>query len=116
MALLPYLDQAPLYNEFRQDEPWDSPHNKALIARMPDIYKTPSSPPTRRQDAVPWLCRQGGDVRRREGRRLRGDPRRHSNTLTIAVAEEPVPWTQPGELPFVEGQPLPPLDATEADG
>lgn len=37
--ILPYLDQAPLYNQFKQDEPWDSEHNMALIEQMPDIYK-----------------------------------------------------------------------------
>ncbi len=38
--LLPYLDAAPLYNEFKMDEPWDSEHNKKLIAKMPEIFKT----------------------------------------------------------------------------
>lgn len=36
--ILPYVDEAPLYNEFHQDEPWDSEHNKTLIPRMPKIY------------------------------------------------------------------------------
>ena len=44
VALLPYLDQNDLYKEFRQDEPWDSPHNKALIDRMPAVFQTPDSP------------------------------------------------------------------------
>ena len=39
--LLPYLDQAALYNEFHLDEPWDSDHNKTLIARMPKIFQSP---------------------------------------------------------------------------
>ena len=36
--ILPYVDAAALYKEFRLEEPWDSPHNKPLIARMPDLY------------------------------------------------------------------------------
>ena len=40
--ILPYLDQAALYKEFHLDEPWDSVHNKALIARMPKTYACPS--------------------------------------------------------------------------
>ncbi|WP_193378346.1 DUF1559 family PulG-like putative transporter [Schlesneria paludicola] len=39
--LLPYLDQAGLYNEFKLDEPWDSEHNKKLINKMPMIYRSP---------------------------------------------------------------------------
>jgi hypothetical protein len=38
--LLPYLDEADLYNKFNLDEPWDSDDNKALIAKMPSIFKT----------------------------------------------------------------------------
>ena len=33
----------PLYQEFHLDEPWDSDHNKKLIARMPQIYRSPNS-------------------------------------------------------------------------
>jgi hypothetical protein len=29
---------ARLYREFRLDEPWDSPHNEALLKEMPDQY------------------------------------------------------------------------------
>jgi prepilin-type processing-associated H-X9-DG protein len=39
VLILPYLGQQELYNEFHLDEPWHSPHNKALIARMPEVYK-----------------------------------------------------------------------------
>lgn len=41
VSLLPYLGQAPLYNRFKFDEPWDSEHNKALIQEMPAIFKSP---------------------------------------------------------------------------
>jgi hypothetical protein len=41
--LLPYLDQQALYAEFHLDEPWDSPHNRQLIERMPACYADPSS-------------------------------------------------------------------------
>jgi hypothetical protein len=39
--LLPYLDQKALYAEFKLDEPWDSPHNKKLIAKMPKVFRSP---------------------------------------------------------------------------
>jgi hypothetical protein len=41
--LLPYLDQEALYREFRLDEPWDSAHNRKLIAKMPQVYQ-PDNP------------------------------------------------------------------------
>jgi prepilin-type processing-associated H-X9-DG protein len=41
VELLSHLDEFSLYNEFHHDEPWDSPHNKQLIAKMPKIYEHP---------------------------------------------------------------------------
>ncbi len=38
VAILPYIEQGNLYNQFKLDEPWDSPNNKPLLARMPKIY------------------------------------------------------------------------------
>src|SRR5262249_55645747 len=42
VALLPYLGEWDLYRKFKLDEPWDSPHNKALLPLMPEIYACPS--------------------------------------------------------------------------
>lgn len=36
--VLPFLGQAALYSEFHLDERWDSPHNSALIKRIPEVY------------------------------------------------------------------------------
>jgi RNA polymerase sigma factor (sigma-70 family) len=47
VALLPYLvdydgrTREDLYKAFRLDEPWDSPHNKALLSRMPAVFASP---------------------------------------------------------------------------
>ena len=35
VAILPYLEEDGLYQSFKLDEPWDSPHNKPLLERMP---------------------------------------------------------------------------------
>ena len=40
--MLPYLEENELFKEFHLDEPWDSPHNKALIPRMPAAFRSPS--------------------------------------------------------------------------
>jgi hypothetical protein len=38
--LLPYLDASGLYGQFHLNEPWDSEHNRKLIERMPDVFKS----------------------------------------------------------------------------
>jgi len=43
VAILPYVEQAGLYEQFRQDEPWDSDHNKKLIPLMPRLFQRPGS-------------------------------------------------------------------------
>jgi len=44
VAILPYVDQQGLYERFKLDEPWDSPHNLPLSRTIPAIYVHPSSP------------------------------------------------------------------------
>lgn len=42
VRLLPFLGEQELYDKFKLDESWDSPHNQALIPEMPDIYRLPN--------------------------------------------------------------------------
>ena len=41
VLLLPFLDQAPLYNRYRFDEPWNGPNNKKLLSEMPELFRDP---------------------------------------------------------------------------
>jgi len=41
VAVLPYLDQQDLYDKFRLDEPWDSPHNLKVSRDMPECFQDP---------------------------------------------------------------------------
>jgi hypothetical protein len=41
VAILPYLGQQALYDQFHLDEPWNSEHNQELIARMPPGLASP---------------------------------------------------------------------------
>ena len=38
--LLPYLGEQELFDQFKHDEPWNSTHNRKLLDRMPDVYKS----------------------------------------------------------------------------
>jgi len=38
--LLPFVGEAALYDKFRLNEPWDSFHNRKLIASIPEAYKS----------------------------------------------------------------------------
>ncbi len=40
--ILPFLEQNHLYDQFRLDEPWDSPHNLTLVDQMPEVFRSPN--------------------------------------------------------------------------
>jgi len=40
VALLPYLGEHDLYEQFHLNEPWNSPHNSQLIPKMPKVFAT----------------------------------------------------------------------------
>ena len=44
VELLPFLEAEKLYTEFKRDEPWDSEHNKKLLAKMPDVFRVGFEP------------------------------------------------------------------------
>ncbi len=44
VAILPYMGYRSLYNRFHLDEPWDSPHNLALLGEMPAEFACPAGP------------------------------------------------------------------------
>lgn len=111
VTILPYIEQNPLYLEFKQDEPWDGPTNKALLAKMPKVYAP-----------VGGTAKAGETFYRGfAGPRLPFGPEEKrvskliaftdgtSDTGLVFEAGEAVPWTKPDDLPFPPKGPLPKL-------
>ena len=44
MLLLPFLEDAELYDEFDKSQPWNSPKNLPLTQDTPLVFTDPSSP------------------------------------------------------------------------
>jgi beta-lactamase regulating signal transducer with metallopeptidase domain len=42
VAILPYLENNPLYKQYNFDEPWDGPSNRKLLDKMPAFYSYPA--------------------------------------------------------------------------
>jgi len=106
VAILPYMEQNELYNEFKLDEPWDSPHNKPLLDRIPKSLHCPSRPypdPTLTNylgfEGTRTFFEMGGKVG------IASFTDGTSNTLAVVEAEEGTPWTKPADLPFDENAP-----------
>jgi hypothetical protein len=119
VAILPYLEQEDLYKQFKLDEPWDSPHNKALLSRMPKVYVHPMQDLVRephathyqvfvgkREHAVRPIFTEGGP-----GLTLAAITNADgcSQTWLAVEAADGIPWTKPGDLPYSPKGPLPRL-------
>jgi hypothetical protein len=114
VAILPYIEQQQLYDQFKHDEPWDSPHNKKLLAHMPKLYVDPRY---QRAEDKPDVCYYRGFVGLGTvlgqpggvGRNIITNANGTANTILLVEASEPVQWTRPDELVFDSQKPLPPL-------
>jgi hypothetical protein len=116
VAILPYIDQAPLYNQFDLTKPWDDPHNKKLIAKMPQIYVVPGTENKPGMTNYRVLVGPGTMFEPRQGPggkiigwRLIEVLDGTSNTIMIVEAADPTIWTRPDDLPYDPNRPLPKL-------
>jgi Protein of unknown function (DUF1559) len=112
VTVLPFIGLHDLHERFRLNEPWDSEHNRALLAEMPPIFAAPY-----RSDAAPGMTVYqvfvGPGTLFDPARPVQlpptdfpGGPR---ELLLIVEAAEPVPWTQPADLAYAPAGELPRL-------
>jgi hypothetical protein len=113
VLLLPYLEQRNLYNQFHLDEPWDSPHNLALLPLRPKVYSVPVYDDT---DKPPGMTFYQAFTGRDTAFELTVGPRLledflkgPSLTALVVEAGDPVPWTKPQDIEYDPERPLPKL-------
>jgi prepilin-type processing-associated H-X9-DG protein len=101
VSILPYIDQNDLYNKFKLDEPWDSPHNKELIKEMPPAFLCPSrSKPEPFTTTYRGFAGTGAVFETGQQIGIQTITDGTSNTIAVAEAKEAVAWTKPDNLPF----------------
>ena len=108
VQLLPFLDHQALHEQFRLDEAWDSPHNRALIERMPALYQNPNAPAG--EFKTQYLVLQGEQTLFPPGMGLRfADIRDGTSNTLMAVEADPdqaVIWTKPDDIAYDPDNPL----------
>jgi hypothetical protein len=127
VSILPFLEQENLYNQYKQDEPWDSPHNKALLAAIPDLYRAPGTP----SDGTTSYFGFSVDEQLEKERANRGllPPLAGTHAtripdiidgtaacIMVVESKLDVPWTQPTDIPFDPNQPLPAMGGIHTGG
>jgi hypothetical protein len=119
VLLLPHIEQKELFERFRLDEPWDSPHNIRLLPLMPATY----APYRRGVKTKPGytyyqvFVGKGTAFEEKVAISIGKDfPDGTSNTILVVEAGEPVPWTKPEDLAYAADKPLPPLGGIRKEG
>jgi len=109
VAILPYVGQKALYEKFKLDEPWDSAHNRKLVTKMPDVFRSPRVKLRGKGHTVYQVFR-GTDAVFGRGQPLlfpASIPDGTSNTIMAVESSTAVPWTKPGDIPFNRNNALP---------
>lgn len=121
VLMLPYLEHGELYKKFKLDEPWDSPHNLAVLENnpMPQVFELPG------WREAGW---REGDSKKTYYRAFYSKPEAikaagltygslitlgtiadQDGTANTAVLIEgsPVFWTKPEDIEYHQDKPLP---------
>jgi hypothetical protein len=108
VAILPFLKEKALYDEFHLDESWDSPHNRELIAKMPAVFANPSlsgvEGKTNYLAAVGKQCVFNGTPKGIDFVQI-SDGTSKTAVLVEADADQAVEWTKPADWNFDPDQP-----------
>jgi prepilin-type processing-associated H-X9-DG protein len=118
VAILPYLEQNALYQQFHLDESWDSPHNKALLATMPKLYEAPGDIGDAQTGYTFYqaIRGEGAIFDNEKAATIAEISDGTSNTIIAVEAGEPVPWTKPADVEFDPEKDVPTLGGFNWDG
>ena len=103
--LLPFLDEQDLYERFKLDEAWNSPHNIQLLEEMPEIYKNVSAAGQPPKGKTLWLRPYGNGAFNssiEDKVTFEKIQDNTSDTIMVLLADETsaVEWTRPLDYPF----------------
>ncbi|HSQ56589.1 MAG TPA: DUF1559 domain-containing protein, partial [Gemmata sp.] len=110
VAILPYIEQETLYKQFKLDEPWDSDHNKKLIAQMPPIYRIGFQEKDATKTYFQVFAGPGTAFEPGKKITIATITDGTSNTLGPIVAGPAVEWTKPADIAYDAKKPFPKLD------
>jgi prepilin-type processing-associated H-X9-DG protein len=126
VAILPFIEQQALYDQYHFDEPWDGPNNRKLIDQMPAIFSAggPDGNPSRRSTASYYVF--AGDAAALGSPQVPGgriaEPSFEmitdglSNTILAVEWEGNIPWTKPADIPIDPAGGVPGIGGFWPDG
>lgn len=108
VAILPFLNEQALYEQFRLDEPWDSEHNLPLSKRLPKAYATAGQRLAPGLTVVHATVGEEIGLRPKDKTAFRDFLDGLSNTILIieSNADSAVPWSKPADVEIDMEDPL----------
>jgi hypothetical protein len=100
VLLLPFIEGGDgVYKDYRFDEPWDSPHNRALASRMPEVFGCPSDGPRGATTSYAMIVGRHAISDGPTAHALRDITDGASNTIMLVEATQAhINWMEPRDL------------------
>jgi hypothetical protein len=115
VLLLPFLGQQALYAQYRFDEPWDGPHNRALMSQMPAVFRCPADSEDGTTTSYVVVTGAGTVFPGTSCCRIADIMDGTRNTILFAeIANSAIDWMEPRDLTFEQA--IAGINPTESPG
>lgn len=98
VAILPFVDQADLFEQYDPKQPWDSDHNLKLLSKMPKVFRRPGQRVDSTTTGYVGFADENSALGLDMPTKMRDIVDGTSNTVLLFEAETEIPWTKPEDL------------------
>ena len=109
VALLPFLEQQAIYDQYHLDEPWDSEANLKFAKTVVPVYRSPFDKGSSTNASYFALTGPDTVFFDPNGAKFRTIIDGTSHTIMFVEAKRDIPWTKPEDIPYDAEKPLPEL-------
>jgi len=107
VAILPFIEQNQLYQQYKFDAPWDSKDNLTLLDKMPAVFRHPDAVPGSTDTCYVMTTDEETIFTPNKNADFTSITDGTSNTIMLVEAKTSIPWTKPEDFEYSAEKPLP---------